>query len=276
MTTSTVKFLALTTVLLFVAPCAEEGHCQIVIPGYRENSEGNAADELPFNVGPTRSARVQQVYAAAEFGGGNFAAYITAIGFRPDNATGRAFVTTFPSVQIDLSTTSKVPDALSPVFADNVGADDKVVFGLGPLTLHSNGGPCGNGPCGFDIVIPLQHPFFYNPAAGNLLLDIRNFSGGTTTDFDAESRQGGSISSVYSFSADATTGIPVSAGLITAFGVTPVPEASTTILFLAGAGFLVLLIRRRATLNRTRPIRHVDQRNCHDSGRRELSRPLTL
>jgi hypothetical protein len=256
MPTPILKFLSWATALLALANFAVGGSAQVevVIPTYRTVSEGNAASEIPFNVGPTRSARWQQVYAGSEFGGGNFAGYINVIVFRPDNATGCCgFTVTIPSVQIDLSTTSKVPDALSPVFADNVGADDKVVFDPGPLTLHSNGGPCGNGPCGFDIVIPLQHPFFYNPAAGNLLLDIRNFSGGTTTDFDAESRQGGSISGVYSFSAVASTGIPVSAGLITAFGVTPVPEPSATILFLLGTGFLVLLIRRGANLNRSRP-----------------------
>src|SRR5712664_1133563 len=212
MTTAIFKSLGWTTILLSLAPLSVDAAAQgdIVVPGYRENTEGNAASELPFNVGPTRSARVQQVYAGAEFEGGNFAGYIDAIVFRPDNATGQPFATTIASVQIDLSTTSKVPGALSPVFADNVGANDTVVFGAGPLKLSSNGGHCGNGPCTFDIYIPLQRPFFYNPAAGNLLLDIRNFSGGTTTDFDAESRQGGSVSTVYSFSAGAATGTPVS------------------------------------------------------------------
>ena len=32
----------------------------------------------------------------------------------------------------------------------------------------------------FDVVIPLQTPFYYNPAAGNLLYDFRTFSGSDT------------------------------------------------------------------------------------------------
>jgi hypothetical protein len=271
MTTSIVKFLALTTALLFVAPCAEKGYCQIVIPGHRENSEGNTAFE-PFAVAPSR---LQQVYAGSEFGGGNFAAYINGIVFRPDDATGQPFITTIPSVQIDLSTSSKVPDALSPVFADNVGADDKVVFGPGPLKLSSNGGLCGNGPCTFDIYVPFQRPFFYNPAAGNLLLDIRTFIPATTTFYDAEYLPGGSVSIVGGLLGD-TTGTTASRGLVTLFIVTPVPEASSVVLFLVGAGFLVLLIRRRATLNRSPLHRHVDRRDRDDSGRRELSSNLSL
>jgi len=45
------------------------------------------------------------------------------------------------------------------------------------LSLSSQfSGPAG-GPKNFDISIPLQTPFSYNRAHGNLLIDIRNFSG---------------------------------------------------------------------------------------------------
>ena len=38
----------------------------------------------------------------------------------------------------------------------------------------------------FDIIIVLQTPFWYDPSAGPLLLDVRNFSGGKTTQLDAQ------------------------------------------------------------------------------------------
>src|SRR5712692_2217079 len=246
MTTSTVKSLAWTNVLLSLAPFSLHAAAQgdIVVPGDQTLIEGNTAFE-PF----TAPSRVQQVYAGSEFGGGNFVGNILGIDFRPDNPLGGlGFTVTIPSVQLDLSTTAKVPDALSPVFAENVGADDTVVFGPGPLTLHSNGGFCGTGrPCGFDIQIRFQRPFFYNPAAGNLLLDIRTFSGAMTAYYDAEYLPGGSVSLLIG-AIDGTSGGTWSGGLVTEFLVTPVPEPSAMILFLVGAGFLVLLIRRRAQL----------------------------
>jgi hypothetical protein len=52
-----------------------------------------------------------------------------------------------------LSTTSANPNALSTTFANNIGADDTVVFGAGALALSSAfTGPAG-GPKNFDIVI---------------------------------------------------------------------------------------------------------------------------
>jgi hypothetical protein len=45
-------------------------------------------------------------------------------------------------------------------------------------------------------VITLLTPFLYDPALGNLLLDVRNFSGGLTTQFDAQRVENDSISRV--------------------------------------------------------------------------------
>ena len=100
-----------------------------------------------------------------------------------------------PNIRINLSTTSQVPDGLSNTFAENVGADDTVVFN-GALPLSSAvTGPDG-GPKAFDIVITLQTPFWYDPTAGNLLLDVRNFEAAATTSVDAEMTEGDPISHV--------------------------------------------------------------------------------
>src|SRR2546428_167253 len=54
-----------------------------------------------------------------------------------------------------------------------------------------------SGPKEFDIIVNLTTPFFYNPKLGSLLMDVRNVGRGTTTQFDAESTAGDSISRVY-------------------------------------------------------------------------------
>ncbi len=192
----------------------------LVVPNALANVEGNSGNFNPFNKG-TNTMRYQQVYAASQFGtvpvGG---AWITAIAFRADAGWG-GFATTLPAIQINLSTTAKAPDGLSVTFTNNVGANDTVVFN-GPLTLSS--AATGN-PRAFDIVIPLTTPFFYNPAAGNLLLDVRNTGGGLTTQFDAVNANGDSVSRVDGVPASATSGDPPdSLGLVTQFtlgGSTP-------------------------------------------------------
>src|SRR5437899_2488814 len=117
-------------------------------------------------------------------------------------------------MQINMSTISAGPDGLSTTFATNVGANDTIVYARGTLALSSSF--TGAGPKDFDIHIIFTTPFLYNPAAGNLLLDVRNFGAGTTTQFDAQLTPGDSISRVYSLGI-AATGVADSDGLITQF-----------------------------------------------------------
>jgi hypothetical protein len=162
--------------------CADDS---VTIPSAAQAGEGNSDNQFPFNGNPIR---YQQVILASEF----FSAsefppeprMITRIAMRPDAATGAAFSETLSNVQINLSTTPKAPGSLSENFADNIGSDEVVVYS-GELPLSSAcSGPDG-GPKDFDIIITLKTPFLYDPRAGNLLLDVRNFFGGRTTQLDA-------------------------------------------------------------------------------------------
>jgi hypothetical protein len=198
---------------------------------------------LPFNIAsflpPHTSLRFQQVYDASEFSG---PIIITGLAFRPDSSFGGSFISTLPSIQINLSTTAQEPDSLSLIFSDYVGSDDTVVFN-GPLSLSSD--YLGSSPKDFDIEIPLTTPFTYNPALGNLLLDVRNFGGGATTFFDAApDAVGDSVSRIASFGSldgvnDATATLRDSIGLVTRFDFRAVPEPSTWLLL--GTGVFGLL-----------------------------------
>lgn len=160
-----------------------------------------ANNDSDFGSGILRAAnyRSQGVYGSANFPQ-DIGLLITELRFRPDRYYGTAFSTTIPNIQINLSTTTRNPESLSSTFANNVGPDNTVVFN-GPLTLSSAfTGPAG-GPKDFDIVIPLTTPFLYNPAAGNLLVEVRNSSGSAVASHlgggafgnDGGSRNGGSL-----------------------------------------------------------------------------------
>ncbi|HVX85438.1 MAG TPA: hypothetical protein VH253_11705 [Phycisphaerae bacterium] len=254
------RMLVVLAAVAMAAGCGAAARADsVVAPGGASGTEGAEGNAFPFDdgsIGGIPSQRYQQVYGATAFAGVGGPMVITDILFRPDaTVPGAAFSTTIPSIQIDLSTTSRAPDTLSLTFADNVGADDAIVYS-GALPLSSaNTGPAG-GPLDFDIMIHLTTPYTYDPAAGSLLLDVRNFGATTTERFDAFNVLGDSVSRVYSSVGgtvnDATAFSADSVGLATRFdyqpaGVaTPLPPAAWggALLLAMGAGWKAS--RRRA------------------------------
>src|SRR5258706_965280 len=194
-----------------VAPLVARPGKTLVVANAYARVEGSIGNNYPFNIG-ANTMHYLQVYAASEFGAMPAAgAFITGIAFRRD-AGWPAFSATLRAMQINLSTTAKAPDGLASTFASNVGADDTIVF-VGSLSLSST---ATGRPAGFDILIPLATPFFYDPAAGNLLLDVLNRDGGTSSPLDAVLASGDSVSRQYN-PITFTTGSTDSAGLVTKF-----------------------------------------------------------
>ncbi|HYV29204.1 MAG TPA: hypothetical protein VFA77_16845, partial [Candidatus Eisenbacteria bacterium] len=174
----------------------------VVVPNYL------ATNDFAFGSGTLNtSIREQEVYGATEFPSGTLV--IKELRFRPDATYGNAFTTTVSHIQINLSTTSRNHDQLSANFADNVGANDTVVFD-GPLTISSQFSGPASGPKAFDIIIPLTTHFSYDRSAGNLLLDIRNFSGSSASALSGAEAFGGGqdpASRVTGFDPNGASGI---------------------------------------------------------------------
>lgn len=189
----------------------------LVVPGSLANVEGNNGMDAPFTSAPFRQ---QQVYAGGEFG--MTPTTITGLAFRPSESGGAFGPTTFPNMTITLSTTTAMPDMLDTTFANNVGMDVATVF-MGDLTLSSAKTGCPPFPCDFDINIPLQNNFAFDPTVmgNNLLLDVTNPTGAISTFIDAEGLAADSISVLQSINPTSVTGTNRTIGLVTQFSVSP-------------------------------------------------------
>ena len=194
----------------------------MIFPNRLETQEGNFNSVFPFSIGSSLQ-RYQQVFLAKKLVSASRQEFITHILFRPDAIFGNAFSSIIPDIQINLSTTSAAPDRLSTTFASNVGNDDTVVFNRGPLSLSSIDTGSVVGPKEFNIIINLSTPFLFNLSYGNLLLDIRVFTGAFTTTFDAENTLDDCISRVFNNNVNASTGFADTIGLVTKFLTTCAP-----------------------------------------------------
>ena len=189
--------------------------------------------------------RYQQIYRASAFSaidsGGE---YITRIAFGLDESVTRpTYVWTIPNIQISLSTTPSAVDSLSLDFANNLGAKDTTVYGPGQLGFFTLGGR---------VEISLNSPFLYNPASGNLLLDVRVLDG--TGPFDmflptlnAQNSPTDEVARVYATTVGAVTATASdSLGLFTVFDTRSVPEPSSDLLLLFGGIAFFSFIRARS------------------------------
>jgi hypothetical protein len=170
----------------------------LVVPNEWTTAQGDTGNLLPlFSDQPIR---YQQVFDASQFsrlnpGGG----LINRISFR-GHGPGIPFTATIPELQVNLSTTIKSPDQLSSTFTDNVGPDDAQVFS-GPLQIAVT---FTGDPTNFEVVITFSTPFYYDPAKGNLLLDIRNIQGGVEVppnqqQLDGTLNKGDSVSRAWNY-----------------------------------------------------------------------------
>ncbi len=220
------------------------------VPQDKLETFGDSGSDAPFGILAPTTSRYQQVYNADLFSqvpaGG---AQIVGLAFRGDETLRHAWGGVIADLQVNLSTTAKNADSLSPIFAANIGQDDSTVFGRGSLQAEVSafGGPLG----ARTFLIRFSHPFVYDPSQGNLLLDVRNFSGGdwqfTGSEkpmLDGFSSPNDGISRVFAndvFAGSATTIDTM--GLFTTLVFETVPEPSATLVFLAALGLGSMFLR---------------------------------
>jgi hypothetical protein len=218
----------------------------VLIAGGDASIDGNYNSGYPFNTSRFRggSMRYQQVYAAGEFAALDGPQYLTTIAFRADDAYGSAFTATTLDIRVDLSTTPHGADNLSPTFADNIGPDRRTVFD-GLLTLSSSATRLTSGARLFDVLLTLTDPFLFDPARGNLLLDIRSYGTTSTTQMDSVLTRADGLSRVMSRNAQATSGYADTSGLVTQFTFQPQPVPLPPAIWLLAAPLLALAGFRR-------------------------------
>lgn len=209
-----------------------QGTTRIAVPNTLANVEGNSSvnDFLSSS-----SFRMQIVFDASQFAiPAGASGRINSLSFRLNGASSDAVQYVFGGGSVTASTTTRTPDGLSPVFADNVGLDAVTIFN-GAVAYGAAYQP-GQSPQPFAQNIGATTAFWYMPSQGNLLLDIRGRSGQTlfAGGLDAQSTVGDSISRVFATSELFASGTADSLGLVTRFDFTVVPEPSTWALLIVG------------------------------------------
>lgn len=141
-----------------------------VVPNYAQSNQlSGVAESVFMNV-----MREQLVYNSSEFP--NYPILINELRWRPDDIEVGPVAATVVNLQVSLSTTTNGADHLRSTFSENIGTNTIRVF-KGDLNVQSAFVTLSNGTKAFDISLPLQAPFFFDPSRGNLLVDLQNFGG---------------------------------------------------------------------------------------------------
>lgn len=135
-----------------------------------------AARPAEYQVAGGAGGRLQQIYSSAEFGA-NSAFNIFAVAWRPGSALfAGTYTWTIPQFEVHAWTTTRDVGGLSTIFAENYAdAADRTLVYSGPITFSTT--LLGDGSLNpFDVIIPFQTPFHYDPAAGNLIIEIAGYT----------------------------------------------------------------------------------------------------
>jgi len=175
----------------------------VVVPNAQATVDGNGS--ATSTAGPA-SVRWLQIHDASQFGALSGPSFLTKFAYRPDRILDQSGPRSL-TLRIYASTTSRSAAGPSTTFAENIGTNNTLVFD-GTVNLTTGNLPGPGNTRQFDYVFPFTTPFLYDPAAGNLVLDLQIVADGEAVTFDTVSAGGDpAIGRVFSFgSSTATTG----------------------------------------------------------------------
>jgi hypothetical protein len=140
---------------------------KVISPPSTATAEGDSS------ITPSRNPlRIQYLIPASDFAGlppSN--RHLVAFNFRADSSQTQPVDWTIPHERIWMSTTSR--NSLTTVFDDNHGSNKTLVFD-GTMQYPFIGTGPAAGPRDFANGRHLQTPFYYDPAQGNLLIELRD------------------------------------------------------------------------------------------------------
>ena len=140
----------------------------IVVPNTLATNDGNGSATAPSGPAPVRWL---QIHDASQFGALSGPSFLTQFAYRPDRILGQSGPRSW-IVRVYASTTRRSVAALSTTFAENLGANNTLVFD-GTVNVATRNLPGPGNTRQFDYVVPFTTPFLYDPAAGNLVLDLQ-------------------------------------------------------------------------------------------------------
>ncbi len=153
-------------------------------------------------------------------------ALITGIALRSDKSSAR--IDGQAGLSLALSTSPVTPPFINREFSKNIGSDALTVF-QGTVSWLDTGPTADAKP--FSIRLAFQTPFYYNPRAGNLLLDFSSVFGPFSYGMDAFAND--RVVAVVGGTSTTIGTLGGRLGPVIELTYTPVPEPSTTMLCLA-------------------------------------------
>ena len=177
-----VGFALILAALLGLSVTTEVRAQVIVVPNTLATDDGNGS--ATSTEGPA-SVRWLHIHDASQFGALLGPSFLTKFAYRPDQILGQSGPRSL-TLRIYASTTSRSVGGVSTTFAENLGTNNTLVFD-GTVTVTTANLPGPGNTRQFDYVFAFTTPFLYDPAAGNLALDLQIEASGSALTFDTVS-----------------------------------------------------------------------------------------
>ena len=139
-----------------------------MVPNALATNDANSLIDVP--AGPA-TLRYMMIVDASQFSALSGPSLITQFAFRLDGSSqspGPRVTTT----RIYASTTKRSVAGMSKVFKENIGTNNTLVYD-GTFTQMSQNLPGPGNTRQFDLITRFTTPFLYDPAQGNLVLDVQ-------------------------------------------------------------------------------------------------------